>query len=308
MSRALATTPPLGRRPGIVRVVVWTFAAVAAGGLAASFGLLAIGALTASVAVPALGQLPFVADTRGAVVADVAYVSVYGLVLLPVLRGALAWTTDRMPATTWLVLSLVAGASLALTLGSVSAAGGVLVTGLLVRVLAYGPDGSPRPEPFAMEARTAIALSLAVTLAALGVLVGYAVMHPLRSPSIQGRAPITRGHGPVTVPGPPLQNTGHRALRVLAVEPGHERGYALHLVGAAVQRPTWNVGEPSTTPLRAVTLAPGRELENLSLVLSRAGCRSGRTGRIDSVRVVYDVGGRRTTDTIPLHDAPTLTC
>jgi hypothetical protein len=120
---------------------------------------------------------------------------------------------------------------------------------------------------------------LAVPVVALGGATAYAMYHPLslqNGPFIAPGVPSSRK--PVTAPLM-LENTGGRPLRVLAIEPGDERGYALHAIGAerqfmGVTQGGDDLGErPLALPF---TIAPHKTRSDLLLHVSRAGCRPWR--------------------------------
>jgi hypothetical protein len=92
------------------------------------------------------------------------------------------------------------------------------------------------------------------------------------------------GRADAVVRNPIIENDGGRAVRILAVEPGVERGYALHLIAMKVDK--GGVQNGTESPWRSFqpfTLAPHETADNLNMVLSRAGCRPGASGRIESL-------------------------
>ncbi|HWI71260.1 MAG TPA: hypothetical protein VNT55_04855 [Baekduia sp.] len=108
--------------------------------------------------------------------------------------------------------------------------------------------------------------------------------------------------------GPTLRNDGGRPVRILGVEPGEEHGFALHLTNVELMPDVGYLRD--ARPFRSFVIpAHGDSHGAGSLILdvSRAGCRRGTTGRIDSLRVRYALGGERSA-LLKLENPLTLTC
>jgi hypothetical protein len=302
-------------RPGFRRSVFWTC-------LAASIGAaLGVAALTApsfvGVAVFPLdsgqyGQLDWYrAGTTGALVANAAAMLVLVWACTLTVRSWLTSFSEtlRRPAWTWTALTIAPVAMVAASTGRTTPAAGA-VAGLALRVVAYRADGTPRPDPLAaiLGRRVRIALVVAVPVVAIGVATAYAIYHPLTLAGLDDPAPIARATTPVLVYGPMLRNDGGRPVTILAVEPGEEHGFALHLTDVEILPDIGYLRDRK--PFRPFVVgAHGDSYRagTLMLTVSRAGCRPGTSGRIDSVRVRYDLGGTRST-LLKLERPLTLSC
>ena len=300
-------------RPGYRRSVFWTALAGAIGVMLGGLALSAPG--IAGVATFPLGQSATLGwyrlDTTGALLADVAaMVVVIWACTLTVRSWLVAHSkTLRPPAWTWTALTIAPAAVLTAGTGVTKAAAAVGV-GLALRVAGYRADGTPRPDPLAalLDRRARIALALAVPTVAIGVATAYAIYHPLTLTGMSDWAPIARTTRPLVAYGPTLRNDGGRPVTILAVEPGEERGFALHLTNVEILPNVSYLGErkpfrPFVVPAHDDSYRAG----TLMLTISRAGCRPGTSGRIDSVRVRYDLGGARST-LLKLSQPLTLNC
>jgi hypothetical protein len=305
-------TPP--GRPGFRRSIFWT---CLAGAVGVTFGTLALQA-PALVGVGTFPHSPnggggldwYAPTTAGAALADAAALVV---VLWACTLTVRSWLVSfspvlHKPAWTWTALTLTP-AAVAVVAGGVKIQGTAVVAALVLRLVAYRADGSVRPDPLTprLSRRARIALGLAIPVAAIGVATPYATHHPLRALGNSNPGPIVATTKPLVVDGPTLSNEGGRPVRILAIEPGEERGFALHVTNVGIYKRMWQMGEKPTVPFHPFTLAPHATRAGLQLTISRAGCRPGATGRIDSVRVRYDVGGPRST-LLKLEQPLTLRC
>jgi hypothetical protein len=295
-----------GRRPGLARVFFGTLLAVVAGRILALLAL-AAPSIVGQADVVAVDSLPFLAQSPAAVLADGAVLLVGLWACTLVVRALLGSAFDAWPAWTWTGLTLAAGLALALV-GPVTVGGGAALAGLALRWTAYREDGTARPEPWTFSRRWAPAVGLAVPVVALGGATAYGMYHPLALSAADTGVPIRASREPLDVMAT-LHNEGGRPLRVLAIEPGDERGFALHLVGAQRQFPgVTEAGDLGERPLALpFTIAPHQSRGDLVLRVSRAGCHPGASGRINSIRIRYALGGERST-LLPLGTPLTLTC
>jgi hypothetical protein len=285
-------------RPGFVRVFFFVFVGA---GLGVFFGTIALAApsFLGVASADALSEhtVPFALDSRGAALADVAVaVAMLWAVTLTV-RYWLSTFVGRgtTPSWTWTALTLLL-AGLAAVFTILTAGGAAALAAVAVRWTVYRADGSARPEPFAfgLSRERALVAGILVPVLAIGFATGYAVYHPLLDNSDGGPARrIAPGRTPVYVLAPQIYNGGGRAVQVLGIEPGVEHGYALHLEGVGLLP---NVGEiRDRVPFAPFTLQPNdTTYSSVVLRLSRHACRPGASGRIDSLRVRYDLGGVRT--------------
>jgi hypothetical protein len=310
-------------RPGVLRVF---FLTVLACGLAKMASGVAIWLLS-FVGVATTGwwedSAPYLPTGVGPVVADGLAVLFVASLAVTVTRAVLSsWVAEEdVPAWTWTAVTLVPAAVLAAASPAVTSAGAWAIAGVALRYVAWRSDGrarlelrfarrtdgAARPESW-LTARVARRWAVVVPALLLAGLSGYAVFHPLSVDETE-RAVIHAGRSPVLVQGPPIRNESGRAVRVLSIEPGRERGYALHLIGV---RKTMDGMSPDGVhpPTREVTsfVIRGNDATmGLLLQLSRAGCRPGTSGRIETVRVRYLRGGEHVME-LPLHPAPTLVC
>jgi hypothetical protein len=260
------------------------------------------------------GRSPwFHQSTPGALLANAAILGVYVWSCTLTVRAWLGrFAGAQPPAWTWTAARLAVVAVVTATT-TVTTVGGAIGAGLALRFTAYRADGSVRPEPLAVPSRRwALALGLALPVAAIGAATAYAIAHPVHGRWGSGGddAPIAATRAPLRVRGPVLVNDGGRPVRILGVEPGVERGFALHLTDVLVEdQGVTPIGRPQrTSPLRPFTLAPHAERFDLLMVVSRAGCRPGTSGRIDSVRVRYELGGGVRSVLLALVRPLTLTC
>lgn len=296
-------------RPTVVVAVLWVGLAGWMGGLLGSFAIGAPHVL--GVAAPPLSgsRIAMYPDgTIGAALASACVLLVYLWAWTLTVRGLfrLGSSPADRPAWTWTALTLAPALALALLPGlSITAPG--IAAALALRHTAFGRDGTPRPEPFAVTRRTRAALGLALPILALGGVTAYAMYHPLANAHASGYG-LKPGRADFVAFGPVFHNDGGRAVRILAVEPGVERGYALHLIGMKVNKRITDGVEPPWKPFAPFTLAPHHATDDLSMVLSRAGCRPGTSGRIESVRVRYRLGGAERTQLLQLDDPITLAC
>lgn len=285
-------------RPGFVRVFFFVFVGA---WLGAFFGTIALSAPSflgvASADTLSEHTLPFALESHGAALADLAVaVAMLWAVTLTV-RYWLATFVGRgtSPSWTWTALTLgLAGLAAAFTV--LTAGGAAAVAAIAMRWTVYCADGSARPEPFAfgLTRQRALAASILLPVLAIGFATGYAVYHPLRDNSGDGPPKrIGAGTTPVFVVAPQIYNDGGRAMQILGIEPGVEHGYALHLEDVGLLP---NLGDlRDRIPFTPFTLQPkDATYSSVVLRLSRHGCRPGATGRIDSLRVRYDLGGVRT--------------
>lgn len=248
------------------------------------------------------GGFAFHVDGFASIVASLGVGLAYALIYAAAVRGVLPERSGR-PAWTYAMAAVVVG------IAGAAAAGGWL--GLLVLLaafaalawVAYTPDGGVRPDPLGLRGRrAAIAVTLAVACG-LGGAAAYGFLHPFEigdAGSSRAIEPSTRSLDVSLW----INNTGFRSVRVLAVEPGVERGPALRL--ADVRRvPDMGYGTRAFRPF----MADGNLGAEPTLVLrfSRAGCVPGATGRVESVRVRYELAGERTM-ALPLDPPLTLRC
>lgn len=236
----------------------------------------------------------FPLDTFGGLVANAAGLATLIWGATWGIRGVLRVAGLAVPASTWTALTFGPAALLALTpLASMVGAG--VLAALALRYTAYEADGGVRPEPLdALPSTARHALRVAIPVVAIGTATAYCVYHPLTLSGSLGEV-LKPARTTIDVRAMRLTNDGGRSLRILAIEPGIERGYALHLSGVALDREDVIMpGEAWTRPFHPFTLRPHQESPGLSLRLSRAGCRPGAAGRIESVRVRYLLGGERT--------------
>lgn len=246
--------------------------------------------------------------TSGALLADLAAIGVFVWACGLTVRFCLGWVwKEEPPAWTPTALTLAAAGLLAAGTGVTTPAAGALAA-LALRYTAYRADGSIRPDPLRPPTRaSATALGLALPVFAISIATTYAISHPLTARWRSSGAPLKVARTDAEVLNPVIENTGGRPVRILAIEPGEEQGYALHLSGVRFQSRTWRPSEPATRPFRPFTLAPHAERDDLMLRISRTGCRPGLSGRIDSVRVRYALGGERST-LLKLSEPLTLNC
>jgi hypothetical protein len=295
-------------RPGFVRVFFFVFVGA---WLGAFFGTIALAAPSflgvASADTLSEHTVPFALDSRGAALADVAVaVAMLWAVTLTV-RYWLSTFVGGSPAWTWTALTLlVAGLLAVFTI--LTAGGAAALAAIAVRWTVYRADGTTRPEPlaFGLGRQRALAVSILVPVLAIGIATGYAVYHPLSDNSDGAPKRLAAGTDPLYVVGPPIYNGGGRAVQILGIEPGVEHGFALHLEDVGLLP---DVGDLShRRPFAPFTLQPkDATYTSIVLKLSRYGCRPGATGRIDSLRVRYDLGGVRST-LVRLKQPLTLSC
>jgi hypothetical protein len=285
-------------RPGFVRVFFFVFVGA---WLGAFFGTIALAAPSflgvASADTLSEHTVPFALESRGAALADVAVaVAMLWAVTLTV-RYWLSTFVGRGTAPSWTWTGLTLGlAGLAAAFTMLTAGGAAALAAVAMRWTVYRADGTARPEPFAfgLSRQRALAVGVLVPVLAIGFATGYAVYHPLRDNSGDGPAKrIASGTTPVYVIAPQIYNGGGRPMQILGIEPGVEHGYALHLEDVGLLP---NVGDiRDRVPFTPFTLQPkDATYSSVVLRLSRHGCRPGATGRIDSLRVRYDLGGVRT--------------
>jgi hypothetical protein len=283
-------------RPGFVRVFFFVFVGA---WLGAFFGTIALAApsFLGVASADAVGEhtVPFALDSRGAALADIAVaVAMLWAVTLTV-RYWLTTFVGGRPAWTWTGATLLL-AGLAAIFTGLTAGGAAALAAVAVRWTVYRADGGTYPEPFTfgLTRQRALVVSVLLPVLAIGFATAYAVYHPLRDNSDDGPARrIAPGKTPVYVLAPQIYNGGGRAVQVLGIEPGVEHGYALHLEDVGLLP---NVGEiRDRVPFAPFTLQPkDATYSSVVLRLSRHGCRPGAGGRIDSLRVRYDLGGVRT--------------
>jgi hypothetical protein len=288
-------------RPAVVRAVVLVLIAGWIGALLALLALAAPGLLgVATLSFSAHGPDWFAPQTPGAVLADVAVIGVFVWTSTLCARGILGWAQIATPPA-WTPTALTFGGAGLLVAGfGLSFAAGCALAAIALRWTAYRIDGSVRPEPLAGLSRPwRRAARFGLPVLALGVATAYAIYHPLTGRWWDdGLAPALRpSRADLHQLNPILENRGGRPIRVVAIEPGEEHGYALHLAGVAFR----------DAPFRSFTLGPHATRNDLEMTISRAGCRPGTSGRIDSVRVRYDLGGARST-LLKLSTPLTLAC
>jgi hypothetical protein len=284
------------QRPGFVRVILWTGLGGAVGTVFAAFAMVAP-AIVGSATMPTADRgVPdwFPMETTGGVIANVAALLTLLWGVTWTIRGVFRLGGGPVPASTWTALTFAPALLLAVTpLATGTAAG--LAAAFTLRYTAFTADGEARREP--LDALAPIArhvLRVAIPVVTIGVATAYSIYHPLRQWS-GGGDPIKPGRTPITVSFTTFTNEGGRTVEILGVEPGVERGYALHLTGVALNRMGVTLpGESTTRPFHPFTLKAHADSPSMSLVLSRAGCRPGATGAIESVRVRYRLGGERT--------------
>jgi hypothetical protein len=310
LAGTLSTThPEPPGRPPVVRTV---FYVLFAGWMGTILGLFALAAPTLlGVAMfPVNGQSAawFDPETAGALLADVAAIGVFVWACGLTVRFCLGWVWSReAPAWTWTALTLAPAAVVAAGTEVTTSVVGVLAA-VALRFTAYRADGSVRPEPLRPPSRIwALAAWMGLPVLAIGIATAYAMYHPLEV-RFGGGGPLKPGRTAISLHGPTIVNHGGRPVRILAIEPGVERGYALHVTGVELRRmDVIRPGKPWTRPFRPFTIAPHGEHSTLALIISRAGCRPGASGRIDSVRVRYVLGGERTA-LLKLGEPLTLAC
>jgi hypothetical protein len=297
-------------RPGRLRCVMWVAVAGWMGILLASLALIAPGAL--GVATVRLGNGAtidwFPVDTLGGFCANVAVLATILWGCTWAVRGVFRVGGGPVPASSWTALTLAPAIALALTPLATTVAAGIGAA-IALNYTAFAADGTARPEPLdRLSTRARHALRVGIPVLTIGIATAYAVYHPLTIWSGGGELPAKPGRTTATLSLATIQNDGGRPVRILAVEPGVERGYALHLTGVAFERTdTILPGESDTRPFHPFTLRAHHEAPRLSLSISRAGCRPGRSGRIESVRVRYLLGGERTM-LLKLDPALALSC
>jgi hypothetical protein len=296
------------RRPGFFRVFFLTLFACGIGMLAAAAGILLVSLTGLATTGIWLGTVPYLPTGVGPVLADavvVLYFTSFAVLLVRRILGA--WISpDDPPAWTWIAATLVPAGALAATSPAVAITGGWAIVAIAVRYAAWDREGRARREPVLAPraARRTVVLVPAILLAALS---GYALLHPL---TIDQTSPakIAPGTTPVLVNGAPIRNDSGRPVRILSIEPGRERGYALHLTGIqAYNDGMQSAGEPLSHAVTSFVIKPHDSATGLLLQLSRAGCRPGTSGRIETIRVRYARGGVHVME-LPLDPAPTLTC
>jgi hypothetical protein len=297
------------RRPGFLRVFLLTGVACFGGLVAAMVLVWALSLTGVATTGWVVDGAPYLPTGVGPVMADalsVLYFSVFTvLVTRPVLAAWIA--PDDLPAWTWVAVPFLACAGLAAISPAVAVNGGWAIAAIAVRYTAWDAEGRARREPLLTPRSTRLVLLLVPAVLLAGI-AGYALFHPLTVSD--GSAPkIARGTSPVLVTAPALYNESSRPVRVLSIEPGRERGYALHLIGVRAYVDGMSVhGGPPTRPVTSFVIkahdsSPG----GMVLQLSRAGCRPGTSGRIESIRVHYRLGGDRVME-LPVKPAATLIC
>jgi hypothetical protein len=292
-------------RPGFWRVFFLTLLGGTFGALAAALFSAVVGVV--GVASPPLWDrdVPYVATGFGPIAADVAGVLYVAVFAVAVTRWFLREWVQEPPAWTWTVATLIPAAGLAALAPSIDTSGGWAIAGVALRYVAWDSEGHARRDPFAMTRRMRLALVLTPALL-LAVVTGYAMFHPLRL-STGGSHVIASGTSTLAIDAS-IDNDGGRPVRILAVEPGRERGYALHLTGVrSLYEGARPIGAPDSHPFTPVVIAPHGTASLLVLQVSRAGCRRGSSGRIETIRVRYALGGVHVME-LPLDPVPALTC
>jgi hypothetical protein len=296
------------RRPGFLRVILWAGLGGAVGMVFAALAMVAP-AIVGSATMPTAARgVPdwFPMETTGGVIANVAALLALLWGVTWTIRGVFRLGGGPVPASTWTALTFAPATLFALTpLATGTAAG--LAAAFALRYTAFTADGQARREP--LDALSPIArhvLRVAIPVVTIGVATAYAMYHPLQFSSGAGEV-LKPGRTPIAVSLAMVTNEGGRTVEILGVEPGVERGYALRLTGVALDRDMTLPGESGTRPFHAFTLGPHADSPRMSLVLSRAGCRPGTTGRIESVRVRYRLGGERAA-LLRLDEPLTLAC
>jgi hypothetical protein len=294
----------------MVSTVFYVCLAGFCGTLLALLALIAPGLLGVAT-VSLVGRSPwFYQSTPGALLANAAILCVYVWSCTLTFRTWLGrFAGAQPPAWTWTAATLAVAAVVTATTAASAIAGGIAAA-LVLRWTAYRADGSFRPEPLALPSRRwTLAVGLAVPVAAIGAATAYAIAHPVHAGWGGEPTAIAATRAPLRVDGPTLVNDGGRPVRILGVEPGVERGFALHLSDVLVEdQGVTPIGRlPRTSPLGSFMLAPHAERSDLLMVVSRAGCRPGTSGRIESVRVRYELGGVRSV-LLALQRPLTLTC
>lgn len=305
----LADRKAAAQRPTVVVALLWVGLAGWMGTLLASFALMAphaLGVATADLSGQAVA--PYPDGTLAAALANLCMLLVYLWAWTLIVRGLFRVGSGRedRPAWAWTALTLAPAVAVAQLPGVTIIVPG-LVAALALRHTAFGRDGTPRPEPFAPTRPARGAVGLLLPVIALGGATAYAMYHPLRDGHVGGEDPKP-GHADAVVYGPHITNDGGRAVRILAIEPGVERGYALHLIDMKVNKAVTDGVESPWRAFQPFTLGPHQSAEDLTMVLSRAGCRHGTSGRIESVRVRYRLGGAERTQLLALDDPITLVC
>ncbi len=247
--------------------------------------------------------LPFLVEGPLSVAAGLGLLFFQTVVVVGLTRVALSGDESR-PA--WIYVFGVLLAAIA----AAGAVGGWLGLLVLVPVLtslrwiAYEADGTVRPDPLRLDRRGARVVG--AVLASLGLLggYGYGVLHPLvvqADGSLQD--PIEATTRPLEVALPQVNNDGGPTARVVAIEPGVERGAALRLADVRVYpNEGWR-----TLPFMPYELSRDGMPTSVVLRFSRAGCTPGATGYVESVRMRYELAGKRTL-TVPFDPPLSLRC
>ncbi|MCW2996142.1 MAG: hypothetical protein JWQ18_3637 [Conexibacter sp.] len=295
-------------RPGFVRVFFFVFVGA---WLGAFFGTIALAApsFLGVASADAVGEhtVPFALDSSGAALADVAVALAMLWAVTLTVRYWLSTFVGGTPSWTWTGLTLLI-AGLAAVFTMLTAGGAAALAAVAVRWTVYRADGTTRPEPFAfgLSRQRALAAGILVPVLAIGFATAYAVYHPLSDNSDGAPRVLRPGKSALYVVGPPIYNGGGRAVEVLGIEPGVEHGYALHLEDVGLLPDVGDVNH--RTPFAPFVLQPkDATYSSIVLRLSRYGCRPGATGRIDSLRVRYRLGGVRTA-LVRLKQPLTISC
>lgn len=245
----------------------------------------------------------FSIDGPASIAASIGVGLAYALIYAAAVRGVLPERSGR-PAWTYAVAAVVVGIAGAAAIGGLYGLVALFAAFAALAWVAYTSDGAVRPDPLGLRGRRVVIAVAVVVGLGLGGAAVYGFLHPFQIGDVDAQRPIEPSKRSLDVPMPWIDNAGLRSVRVLAIEPGVERGAALRL--AEVRRsPDNGYGTRAFRPF----VADGNLGAEPSLVLrfSRAGCVPGATGRVESVRVRYELAGERTM-ALPLEPPLTLRC
>lgn len=242
-------------------------------------------------------------DGPASVAASIGIAIAQALIYAAAVRGLLP-ERGGPPAWTYVTTAVLVGIACGAAVGGLFALLVLFAAFAALTWVAYTSDGAVRPDPLGLAGRrTAIGVAVAASLG-LGGAATYGFLHPFEIGDFDLQRQAEPSQRSLDVLMPWIDNTGFRPVRVLAIEPGVERGPALRL--ADVRRiPDMGYGTRAFRPFVADGNL-GRE-PTLLLRFSRAGCVPGATGRVESVRVRYELAGERTM-ALPFDPPLTLRC